>query len=74
MQHWAMNHGVHCPECDQPPDLAWWQAYFAVRNNLFLAAFVGGLIALIAASGKRPRLLGLGAMLAAFIAFGMMPM
>src|SRR5262245_57822542 len=74
MQRWAEKHGVHCPECDQPTDFAWWQAYFSVRNSLFLAAFSGGLIALTAASGARFRLLGLGAMLAAFVVFVRMPM
>jgi hypothetical protein len=73
MQGWAERHGVHCPHCGRPANLDWWLRYFEVRNGLFLTAFLGGVLALIASRGAL-RALGALAMVVAFLGFGFMPM
>ena len=72
MLGWAWGvHGIHCPECDRPPDMAFWTRYFSVKDALLHLGGLTGLAALIAAHQRR---WGLIAVVAAFFAAAFTPL
>ena len=58
MQRWAQAHGVHCPECNRPADMAFWTTYFNIKELLLGLGALAGLVAAVAARGAHPRLSG----------------
>jgi hypothetical protein len=73
MSAWAFAHGIHCPECDRPPDIARWTAFFGVHNGLLAAGFLGGVLAALGAHRRRFRVLGILALVSSLLLVGLTP-
>lgn len=52
----ALSQGVHCPECDKRnlgDRYAWWAGYFLVKDVLWVAGGLAGLLSVLVAARKR---------------------